>query len=160
MRSHKKTPDWILKELHYDPDTGYITSTPKLRLRFADHRSGKVLFVAKNRQVAGSVFNDYVHRLAFEILGIDIDGLDVHHKNHNHFDNRLCNLQPMTNAEHMRYHRTVEHQRRKAIEQGLIPPESEATKRISLATQASRRVAFKKQFERAQMLLPLSTTIQ
>lgn len=160
MRSHKKTPDWILKELHYDPDTGYITSTPKLRLRFAEDSTGKLVFVAKGRMITGSLFKAHVHRLAFEILGIDIDGLDVHHKNHNHHDNRFCNLQPMTHSEHSRYHATVAHQRRKAIEQGLIPPESEATKRISLSTVECRRAAHRKQFEAAQMLLPLATAIQ
>lgn len=31
----------------------------------------------------------------------------VHHINHNHFDNKIKNLQVMTNEEHVRYHATL-----------------------------------------------------
>lgn len=86
----------------YNPDTGDVHG-----------RSGKILkpytnsmgyhSITINDKILGST-SMVVHRLAFALLNVDIDGLVVHHDNENKTDNRLKNLIPMTESEHYQLH--------------------------------------------------------
>lgn len=46
-----------------------------------------------------------LHRLVVALAGVAIpDGFEVHHRNHDHLDNRIENLAPVTKAEHKAHH--------------------------------------------------------
>lgn len=49
------------------------------------------------------------HRLIGQAVYGDIDGYDIHHINHNHFDNRPENLQKLTASEHQHLHRSQDY---------------------------------------------------
>ena len=59
-------------------------------------------------------------------------GFVVHHKNHNPADNRLCNLQLLTRAEHARLHARIDPAAvLAAVESGCSWPEAAKTFRCS-----------------------------
>ena len=81
----------------YEPETGKLTGPNGEKLKMHRGSRGHKNINHDGKSVA-------VHRIIMEIMGHDIDGKDVHHKNENKNDNRYSNLQVMTRAEHMRWH--------------------------------------------------------
>lgn len=89
-------PQSIIDQLSYDFATGIITSET-LRFSVTRNRTGhKYIYF-------GQVQYNYA-RLIFQILGINITGLVIHHINHDESDNRFVNLQPMSNSAHVKLH--------------------------------------------------------
>lgn len=49
----------------------------------------------------------YLHRLVWESINGPIpDGHDIHHRDHDRQNNRICNLQCLTGSEHMKLHQS------------------------------------------------------
>lgn len=94
MKSKVLKPETVAL-FNYDPDTGVITRDGKVI--GSKHMNGHIIVWTPEGPIMA-------HRLALMLSGINIDELDVHHKNEIKSDNSLANLQPMTHSEHMRLH--------------------------------------------------------
>lgn len=92
-------PQSLIDQLSYDPVTGIISSET-LRFNVRPNTSGHKMIGF------GRAKYSYA-RLIFQILGINITGLVIHHINHDESDNRFVNLQPMSNSAHSKLHNVI-----------------------------------------------------
>jgi len=64
-------------------------------------------YLTRTTNYQGMTLTQNFHRLFYQhITGINIDNLIVHHKNKNRLDNRLCNLEHVTQELHNEIHKT------------------------------------------------------
>lgn len=92
------TPDHLVLVKRGFHDCEWVPAgelTPGMRL-IADQRTGDV------------IRNESRHRLIGEAI-FDEDLLDIHHKDHNHFNNEPSNLVNMSANDHQHHHRSVEY---------------------------------------------------
>lgn len=87
----------LLALLKYDPDTGIITSDV-IEVSYKRHPEGYFRMFMFSQEF-------FAHRLAAVLSGLDIRDKNVHHINNDRTDNRLCNLEVMTHADHTREHK-------------------------------------------------------
>lgn len=112
--THKNTPFKLVEKKQFYYKEVFIKYHPKWRTRKIDgqylYYRGNVSHAVVEANLNNLEYNEYIkllntgeNKITKNIKTIP-NGYDVHHKNHDHTDNRIENLVVLSKSEHYRYH--------------------------------------------------------
>jgi hypothetical protein len=85
---------------YYGDEKGNVYNQNDYKLKLYNHRDGYIMFKPYQD---GRAYNEYVHRFIYEYYNGKIPkGLEVNHMNENKSDNRLENLELVTQKQNVR----------------------------------------------------------